>query len=331
MPIQWYPGHMVKARRVLAETTQSEDIVIEVLDARMPAASSNPIVAEVLRHKPCLKVLSKSDLADPAVTRAWVEHFEADAAPGRGAVAALATTTARPGEAKARVVALCRRLVGRPGTAVRPLRATIAGVPNVGKSTLINTLAGRKVAAVGDVPAVTRATQKVALDNGFVLCDHPGLLWPRVDDDATSLRLALCGSIPDTAFDYENVAIFAAGFLLERYPHLVLARYKLAQAPPSADALLDEIARRRGGIRAGGVIDRHKAADVLVHDFRSGALGRVSLETPAGARAEADARAEAEARAKAEAHAEADARAEADEPGDRGDRGEPSALDDFEQ
>jgi ribosome biogenesis GTPase A len=160
------------------------------------------------------------------------------------------------------------------------VRAMVVGIPNVGKSTLINTLMDRKVAKVGDEPAVTKGRQHVVLKNGMMLSDHPGILWPKIEEETTSLRLALGGALPDRAIDYERVATFGAAFLLKRYPHFVLARFKLAELPPGADALLVEIGRRCGGLRSGGGVDLHKAADILIHDFRSGALGRISLEAP---------------------------------------------------
>ncbi len=275
MSIQWFPGHMTKARKVIAETMPSVDVVIEVLDGRMPAASRNPLVAELRGAKPCLEVMSKSDLADAAVTERWLRHFERDPS-----VLAIAVTTERANEIKARIPELCYRLARRTPADKKVLRAMIVGVPNVGKSTLINTLMGRKVAKVGDEPAVTKAKQQVVLPNGIVLTDHPGLMWPKIEDANAALRLALGGAIPDTAIDYESVALFGARFLLERYPALLRARYRLDALPSSPTELLEAIGRRRGALRAGGVIDMHKASDALVHDFRSGALGRISLEEP---------------------------------------------------
>lgn len=275
MPIQWYPGHMTKARRVIAEVMPSQDVVLEVLDARMPAASANPVVAELRGKRPCVKVLSKSDLADPAVTEAWLKYFEADPT-----VLAIATSTARAGEAKARVPALCERIASRERGEGKSLRAMIVGIPNVGKSTLINTLMGRVVAAASDKPAVTKELAQYVLPGGMTLSDNPGLLWPKIEDDDATLRLALGGAIPDTAIEYETVGLFAAAYLLATYPALVVARYKLKATPDSAGALLQEIGRKRGGLRPGGVVDVHKAAEVLVHEFRSGVLGRVSLERP---------------------------------------------------
>lgn len=275
MAIQWYPGHMTKARRLLGEMMPSQDVVIEVLDARMPAASANPVVAELRRAKPCVKVLSKSDLADPAVTEAWLAHFQGDPT-----VLAIATSLARAGEARSRIPALCERLSRRERGADKPLRAVIVGIPNVGKSSLINTLMGRDVAAVSDKPAVTKEIQLVTLPNGMLLSDNPGLLWPKIQDDDATLRLALGGAIPDTAIEYQGVGLFAAAYLLERYPALVVARYKLKETPASAGELLEQIGRRRGCLRSGGTIDLYKAADILVHEFRAGTLGRISLESP---------------------------------------------------
>jgi ribosome biogenesis GTPase A len=277
MAIQWYPGHMTSALRVLAESIPKHDVVIEVLDARVARASANPVLGELLKQKPCLEVLAKSDLADPAVTSAWLRYFESHSRGGK--VAAIATTM-QPAT-RARVLDACRRLVNRPSTSSKNVRVIIVGIPNAGKSTLINTLTGRKVAKVGDEPAVTKGVQKVVLDGGIILSDNPGILWPKMDDEAMSLRLALSGAVPDTVIDYEIVGLFAAGLFLQRYPSLVKARYDLDPMPREAHELLLEIGRRRGCVRSGGVIDLHKAADVLVHDFRTGALGRISLDEPA--------------------------------------------------
>jgi ribosome biogenesis GTPase A len=277
MSIQWYPGHMTKARRELAEAMPAQDVIIEVLDARLPASSANPVVTELRRDKPCLKVLSKSDLADPETTEAWIRHLESR---GPGAVLAAALSTERPGDARARVHELCKRLAPRPIVPGKPMRALIVGVPNVGKSTLINTLMNRIVAVVGDKPAVTKAQQQVVLKNGMVIWDSPGMMWPKIEDEAGALRLALAGSIPDTAIDYLNVATFGAELFLARYPDRLMARFKLAEVPASPDALIAEIGRRRGCLRSGGGIDLHKAAEILVNAFRSGGLGRISLEAP---------------------------------------------------
>jgi ribosome biogenesis GTPase A len=275
MTLQWYPGHMTQARRELAALMPSQDLVIEVLDARLPFSSANPVLAQLRGEKPCIKILSKSDLADPSVTQAWVRKLQG--APG---VTAFASSTDRQQETRRRITEVCAQFGGMPRGPGKPVRALIAGVPNVGKSTLINTLMERAVADVGDKPAVTKRQQRVTLKSGLVLTDSPGIMWPKIEDEVGAFRLALAGSIPDTAFDYHAIGTFAAALLLEAYPALVVSRFKLEAKPQSAEALLAEIGRRRGAIRPGGVVDLHKACEVLIHEFRSGVLGRISLERP---------------------------------------------------
>jgi ribosome biogenesis GTPase A len=281
MAIQWYPGHMTKARRAIAEAVPTCDVVIEVLDARMPRSSENPVLSEIRGQKPCLKVLSKSDLADPSLTEEWLRALEVPAGPRVAQVLAIAISTKRNHETFTRVPAFCNRLATRPNLEKRPVRALVVGIPNVGKSTLVNTLMGRKVAEVGDEPAVTKSVQRVILKSGVVISDVPGILWPKIEDEGASLRLALGGAIPETAIEYETIALFACEFLLERYPDLVRKRYKIESLPTTPHELLVEIGKRRGALRGGGKVDLHKASDVLVHDFRSGALGRITLEKPA--------------------------------------------------
>ena len=273
MTLQWYPGHMTRGRRELTALMPSQDVVVEVLDARLPAASSNPLIAEIRRDKPCIKVLTKSDLADPEVTRAWIEYFQA------GNVKAIASTTDRPADTRKRVMQLCAGMALHRG-ADKKVRALIAGCPNVGKSTLINTLVGRNVAKTGDKPAVTKDQQLLTLPNGMTLVDTPGLMWPKIEDEQGAFRLAFAGSIPSTAIDYLQIGMFGADYLLRRYPELILARFKFAQLPRDAETLLFEIGKRRGGLRAGGTVDLHKAAEHLVNDFRSGIIGAISLEAP---------------------------------------------------
>jgi ribosome biogenesis GTPase A len=276
---------MAQARRALARALPSANVIIEVLDARMPNASSNPIVTALRKQKPCIKLLAKADLADPKATEAWVRYLEAEgesrhasASPGR--VVVLTSSWDKFAKTKARIPELCQKLTGRPGSVLRPIRGIVVGIPNVGKSTIINLLLGRKVAKVGDEPAVTKMQQRVELPNGILLLDNPGLLWPKITDERVGYRLAFGGAISEAANDYVAVARFGAELLLERYPEFLLARYKLQELPTNSDELLTEIGRRRGGLRSGNVVDMHKAADVLIHDFRSGALGRISLELP---------------------------------------------------
>ncbi len=274
MAINWYPGHMHKAKKQIAEAMPQIDLIIELLDARIPYSSENPLVAKLRGDKPCIKILNKADLADPKITRQWLAHFERQ----RG-VRALALSADRKGEVK-RLPALCKRVGPQRNLAISPIRVMIMGIPNVGKSTLINALAGKPVARVGNEPAVTRKQQRVSLGEGLVLCDTPGMLWPRIEDEQSGYRLAATGAIRNTAIEYEDIALFAARFLLEHYPQALKARYRLDALPEAPLELLETVGRKRGGLRPGGVIDLHKAAEVLLHDLRGGALGPLSLETP---------------------------------------------------
>jgi ribosome biogenesis GTPase A len=265
---------MSKARREIADAIQGFDVIVEVLDARLPASSANPVLRQLLRQKPCIKVLNKNDLADPAVTRLWVRHFERQAG-----------VRALPLEAKQRLEAgripkLCRTLAPHRGKPGKPLRVMIIGIPNVGKSTLINTLAGKSIARVGDKPAITTCQQQIDLRNGIYLCDTPGLLWPDLRNQTAAYRLAVSGAIGEGAFDTVDVGLFAAEFLLRRYPQQLAGRYKLATLPETPLALIEEIGRRRGCLVGGGEVDRHRAAELLLRELRSGLLGRISLESP---------------------------------------------------
>ena len=280
MAIQWYPGHMHKARKEIEEVMPQVDLVIEVLDARIPYSSENPMVAQLRGDKPCIKLLNKSDLADPKVTAQWIEYLEREQG-----VKASAITTLQP--AMVRMIPdLCRKLVPHRDVIEKDIRTMIMGIPNVGKSTIINTLAGRVIAKTGNEPAVTKTQQRINLRNGIVLSDTPGILWPKVDNEASSYRLAVTGAIKDTAMEYEDVAMFAAEYFLKAYPEMICERYKIDNLPNSDFELLEEIGRKRGALRPGGRIDLHKASELLLHEFRSGKIGQLSLETPAMAEIE---------------------------------------------
>ena len=274
MAIEWFPGHMAKAKRQIAEVMPKIDIVIEVLDARLPVSSSNPLLEKLRGHKPCIKVLNKSDLADPAVTKSWVAYFDQ-----------LAGVKALPIEASKRstvgqITTLCRRMVPNRGVPGKTLRAMVVGIPNVGKSTLINTLAGRKIARVGDKPAITTCPQQIDLRNGIHLADTPGLLWPDIRNQKSAYRLAVTGAIGDAAMDYVDVALYAAEYLMKHYPKPLAARYKFQDAPESASELVDRIGRSRGCLIAGGQLDQQRASELLLRELRAGLIGRVSLESP---------------------------------------------------
>jgi ribosome biogenesis GTPase A len=278
MPIQWFPGHMTSARKKAAETMARTDVVIEVLDARLPEASSNPMIRELrdFRQRPCLKLLNKADLADPAATKAWLDYY--DRQPG---VKAVAISCKKPGDA-AKVPALCQQLAPHRNDNTKPLRMMIMGIPNVGKSTLMNALLKRRIAAVGDEPAVTKSQQSFDLTPRQSITDTPGLMWPKIEHDSDGYMLAASHAIGRNAVIDEEVATFLAGILLERYPQLLAARYKLDVAGMDSAGVLETVARKRGCIikGRGGELDLEKAAMILLTDYRSGALGRISLETP---------------------------------------------------
>jgi ribosome biogenesis GTPase A len=274
MAIEWYPGHMKKAKEQIAEVLPSINVVIEVLDARLPRSSANPLLAKLRQHKPCIKVLNKSDLADPAVTRAWVQFFEAES--GVRALPLEARQRSQAGQ----LTRLCLSLAPHRGKPGKPLRAMVIGIPNVGKSTLINTLAGRRIARIGDKPAITTAQQQIDLRNGIILSDTPGVLWPVLSDQSGAYRLAASGAIGDSAIDYADVGHFAADFLLRRYPGALIERYTLEALPETALAALEAIGQRRGCRASGGGIDYQRAGEVLLRDLRGGRLGRISLEDP---------------------------------------------------
>lgn len=277
MPIQWFPGHMASARRKAAEAMAAIDVVIEVTDARLPEASSNPMIAELrrFRNRPCLKLLNKSDLADPQVTRMWLDFYNAQ--PGVRAVA----ISARSAVEVARIPALCSQLAPHRDDGVKPLRMMIMGIPNVGKSTLMNALLKRKVAKVGDEPAVTKHQQTLDLAPGQTLTDTPGLMWPKIAHDADGYMLAASHAIGRNAVIDEEVGAFLGEVLLARYPALLAARYRLDPAGLDGPGLIEAVGRRRGCLIKGGGLDLEKAAQILLQDYRDGALGRVSLETPA--------------------------------------------------
>lgn len=267
---------MHATRKAIEERLPDIDVVIEMLDARLPGSSENPLLAELTRGKRALKVLNKQDLADAAVTERWLEHFRAR--PGTQALA-LDAGVAAPARA---LVAACRALVPNRGGMVKPVRVLICGVPNVGKSTLINTLAGQRKAKTGDEAGITKTEQKIVLASDCYLWDTPGMLWPRISVEESGDLLAAAGSVGRNAYDEEAVATALLARMLVRHPQALQTRYKLdeaALAQPS-DAVLAEIGRRRGALRTGGRIDLQKAAEVVLNDFRAGAWGRVSLETP---------------------------------------------------
>jgi ribosome biogenesis GTPase A len=274
MTIKWYPGHMGKALEQIADLIKRVDVVIEVLDARLPASSSNHQLENLRRTKPWIKVLNKHDLADPFITKAWVRFFEKQ--PG---VRALPMSAKQHSETK-QLIKLCQLLAPKRGKPGFPVRVMVVGIPNVGKSTLINTLAGRSMAKVGDKPAITTTTQQIDLRNGVVLSDTPGVLWPDMADQEGAYRLATTGAIGANALDYTVVGLFAGEFLMRRYPDMLKKRYKIGELPDNSTELMESIGRCLGCLKSGGEIDLHRAAEAFLRELRAGKLGRISFEEP---------------------------------------------------
>jgi len=276
MTIQWFPGHMNLARKQAAETMEWVDVVIEVVDARLPEASSNPMIRTLsdFRQRPALKVMNKADLADPEITAAWLDFYQQ-----QGGVRAVALSCKRSADV-ARVTGYCRSIAPHRSDNTKPLRMMIMGIPNVGKSTLLNALVKRRVAAVGDEPAVTKSQQSLDLGPGMTIVDTPGLMWPKIEHDSDGYMLAASHAIGANEVMEEEVAAFLGGILITRYPALLTARYGFSLDGLDGFRLIDAIAKRRGCLIKGGGLDREKAARILLDDYRSATLGRISLETP---------------------------------------------------
>ncbi len=277
--IQWFPGHMKKAQRLIEENLKLVDVVIELLDARIPASSGNPMLADIIRDKPRMIALNKADLADAATTKKWLEYFRA-----RG-IAAVAIDSVK-GKGMKQLVKEAEELArpktdkfvskgGRP----REARCMILGIPNVGKSSLINRLAGAAKAKTADKPGVTRAKQWIKIGSNLDLLDTPGILWPKFEDRMVGLKLAFTGAINDDIYDRQQVTILLLDVLRRDYPERVIERFKLKETlPDDGLELLETIGRKRGCLVKGGVIDMEKAQNIVLNEFRAGKLGNVSLD-----------------------------------------------------
>lgn len=274
MAINWFPGHMHKARKEIKQVMPQMDLIIEVVDARIPFSSENPLVPALRGETPLIKVLNKRDLADPEITGRWLVWLEKE----RG-VRAMTLAHNQRTEALS-ILKLAEEMTPDHDRQKSALRVMILGIPNVGKSTLINTLAGRPAAKTGNEPAVTRAQQAIKLPDNILLYDTPGFLWPKLSPEACGYRLAVTGAIRSSVLDFEDVAMFEADYLLEAYPELVKARYGFEELPKDGLGLMDGIAAKRRFFGRGGVPDLHKVSEVLLNEFRAGTLGRISLETP---------------------------------------------------
>ncbi len=276
MAIQWFPGHMHLTKTAIAERITDIDVVMEMLDARLPASSANPMLAELTAGKPTVKILNKQDLADAARTQEWLAYY--NALPDTTAIGLDASVTA-PARA---LIAACRSLAPLRGGMVKPLRVLICGIPNVGKSTLINTLTGKRAAKTGDEPGITKLEQRITLADDFYLFDTPGMLWPRIIVAKSGYNLAASGAIGRNAFDEEEVALELLDYLLLHYPTHLQDRYKIDMVSTTKDEdALMAIGRKRGAVLGGGRVNLQKAAEIVIYEFRQGALGRITLETPA--------------------------------------------------
>lgn len=278
--IQWFPGHMAKARREVTEKLKQIDVVFELVDARVPLSSRNPMIDELVSHKPRLILLNKADLADPVITEEWSRYFQ-----GRGfKVISIDSQTGKgtekiPTIAKELAVDLLEKLKAK-GMKPRAIRALILGIPNVGKSTLINRLAKKKIAKTGDRPGITKQQQWIKVGNDLELLDTPGILWPKFEDQVVGFRLAATGAIKDEILDFQDVAVFLLKYLKEEYPKPLMERYKLTEINEDVIELFDAIGRNRGLLMSGGYIDYDKAAELILREFRSCKIARISLEKP---------------------------------------------------
>lgn len=280
LTIQWFPGHMAKARRQVTEKLKLIDIVIELVDARIPASSRNPMIDEIITNKPRLLLLNKADLADSNLTKEWIK-FYAD----KG-ITALAIDS-QTGTGMKQIVAESRLILkekfdkmASKGIKPRAIRALIVGIPNVGKSTLINRLAKKNIAQTGDRPGVTKAQQWIKVGKELELLDTPGILWPKFEDQQVGLRLATTGAIKDTLLNLQDIAVYALNFLKEHYPNRLIERYQLESIPEDIVELFDEIGKRRGCRMSGGYIDYDKTAELVIRELRGEKLGRLTFERP---------------------------------------------------
>jgi ribosome biogenesis GTPase A len=282
MIIHWFPGHMAKAHKMIREQLKLVDVVIELRDARIPAASANPIIDEIVGGKPRVIVLNKADLAEPEPTERWLAFFRSG---GRQAIAVESIggggTKQLVGKAMEAAAEVIAKLTAK-GIRPRAVRAMILGIPNVGKSSLINRLLGTATARTGDKPGVTRGQQWLKIGKNLELLDTPGVLWPKLEDQDAAFRLAITGAISDEVYDREKVVLRLLAFLRQDYPERLCERFKLESPLPEEDGeLLARIGARRGCLRSGGAVDIEKAGRIILSEFREGKLGRFTLDAPA--------------------------------------------------
>ena len=281
MNIQWYPGHMTKTRRQIQADLKQVDLVAEIIDARIPISSHNPDIDELVGEKPRLIVLNRADQADPAMNKAWSDWF-------RQKGWSVLETNARDGKGVGQFSAAIKTALKEKleqwkakGLVGRPVRAMVVGVPNVGKSTFINQVAKKKSAKAGNKPGVTRGKQWVSVDAGLELLDTPGILWPKFEDETTGIHLAFTGAVKDEIMDLETLACHLIEILAKRYPQALLERFKVEVDPEQPGwELLEQCGRKRGFLISGGEVDTERMARILLDEYRSGKLGRITFESP---------------------------------------------------
>ena len=275
MKIQWFPGHMHKTKLALVKLVKEVDIVIELLDARAPLSSCNPLIQNIIKHKKQIKILNKHDLADEIITYEWIKYFKT-----------IDKTIAISGNMNdvkqaRKIINLCKRISPTRNSFEKPLRVMVTGIPNVGKSTLINQLLGRKIAKTGDVPALTKNSQCIVLDSDFIVYDTPGITWENIDIQQIGFNLAICNSIGRNAIDEETIALYLINFLLNNYKEKFLNRFKLEdQITLNPFDILLIIGKKRGCLFNGGEVDLQKTSEIIIQDFRNGSIGKITLETP---------------------------------------------------
>jgi ribosome biogenesis GTPase A len=280
LTIQWFPGHMAKARRQVTEKLSLIDIVFELVDARIPASSRNPMIDEIIKNKPRLLLLNKADMADPQVTKEWISYYKENGIP------ALAINS-QSGNGMKQIVAEAKVILkekfdkmAAKGIRPRAIRALIVGIPNVGKSTLINRLANKNIAQTGNRPGITKAQQWIKVGKELELLDTPGILWPKFEDQEVGLKLATTGAIKDTILNLQDIAVYSLRFLKHNYPERLTERFNLAEIPEDIVELFDEIAKLRGCMMSGGITDYDKTAELIIREIRSEKLGRLTFEKP---------------------------------------------------
>lgn len=281
MTIQWFPGHMAKARREVTEKLKLVDIIFELVDARIPYSSRNPMIDEIIQHKPRLVLLNKADMADKDVTREWIAHF-AD----KG-IKALAINS-QAGEGMKTIVQASHEILKEKfdrmrakGVNPRAIRAMIVGIPNAGKSTLINRLAKKNIARTGNTPGVTKSQQWIKVGKEMELLDTPGILWPKFEDQEVGMKLAITGAIKDTLLNHQDLTVYSLRFLERAYPKRLKERYNLESLPENVVEMFDHIGELRGCLMAGGIVDYDKVSELVIREIRSEKFGRITFERPA--------------------------------------------------